>query len=71
MGYHALKPLSYLVRRPQALKRIREEEQMGYHALKPLGYLVRRPQALKRIREEEPMGITHGNLLHTYKRECR
>ena len=27
MGYHALKPLSYLVRRPQALKRIREEEQ--------------------------------------------
>ena len=28
-GYHALKPLSYLVRRPQALERIREEEQMG------------------------------------------
>ena len=43
----------------------------GYHALKPLSYLVRRPQALKRIREEEQMGIKHGNLLHTYKRECR
>ena len=44
---------------------------MGYHALKPLSSLVRHPQALKRIREEEHMGITHGNLLHTYERECR